>query len=211
MSEHKKNSGPADRSSAGGDDSLGYRPVSSLAVAALFVGCVSALALVSPVFWVVPLVGVTLALVAVRDVTRSGMAKAGGLAAVAGLALALGFGAQAVTAAATARWLAASRAEAAAGFWLEALCDGRTDDARSMCGPDAAGQVESAATCCGADRARMRCVGVGEALGSWTITASRGTCRLEIVVEPAVSTTGGRSTERWLVTSIVRAPARGGE
>ena len=189
----------------------GYRPVSSLAVAALFVGCVSALALVSPVFWVVPLVGVAVALVAVRDVTRSGVAKAGGLAAVAGLALSLGFGAQAVTAAATARWLAASRAEAAAGFWLEALCDGRTDDALSMCGPDAAGQVESAATCCGADRARMRCVGVGEALGSWTITASRGTCRLELVVEPAVSTTGGRATERWLVTSIVRAPARGGE
>lgn len=189
----------------------GYRPVSSLAVAALIVGCVSALALVSPVFWVVPLVGVALAVVAVRDVTRSGVAKAGGLAAVAGLALSLGFGAQAATAAATARWLAASRAEAAAEFWLEALCDGRTDDARSMCGPDAAGQVESAATCCGADRARMRCVGVGEALGSWTITASVGTCRLELVVEPAVSTNGGQATERWLVTSIVRAPARGGE
>ncbi|MGB8854876.1 MAG: hypothetical protein WCC69_15080, partial [Pirellulales bacterium] len=113
----------------------GYRPVSSLAVAALIVGCASALALVSPVFWVVPLVGAALALVAVRDVTRSGAAKAGGLAALAGLALALGFGSQAMTAAATARWLAAARAEAAAGFWLDALCDGRTDDARSMCGP----------------------------------------------------------------------------
>ena len=189
----------------------GYRPVSSLAVAAAIVGCVSALALVSPVFWVVPLVGVALALVAVRDVTRSGVAKAGGLAAVIGLALSLGFGAQAVTAAAMARWLAASRAEAAAGFWLTALCDGRTDDARSMCGPDAAADVDDAAACCAAESARIRCVGTGETPGSWAVSASRGTCRLDLVVEPAVSTTGGRATERWMVTSVVRSPARGSE
>lgn len=189
----------------------GYRPVSSLAVAALIVGCVSALALVSPVFWVVPLVGAALALVAVRDVTRSGVAKAGGLAAVAGLALSLGFGAQAMTAAATARWLAAARAASAARFWLDALCDGRTDDARSMCGPDAAPRVDEAAACCGAERLRIRCDGAGEAPGSWAVTASRGTCRLELVVEPVLSTTAGRTTERWSVTSIVRSPARVGE
>ena len=189
----------------------GYRPVSGLAVAAAIVGCVSALALVSPVFWVVPLVGAALALVAVRDVTRSGVAKAGGFAALAGLALSLGFGAQAVTAAATARWLAAARAEAAAGFWLEALCDGRVDDARSMCGPDAAAHVDEAAACCGAERPRVRCDEAGETPGAWAVSASCGTCRLDLVVEPAVSTTGGRATERWLVTSIVRSPASGGE
>lgn len=189
----------------------GYRPVSSLAVAALIVGCVSALALVSSVFWVLPLVGAALAVVAVRDVTRSGVAKAGGLAALAGLALSLGFGAQAVTAAATARWLAASRAEAAAGFWLDALCDGRFDDARSMCGPDAAPRVDEAAACCGAERLTIRCDGVGETPGSWAVIASRGTCRLDLVVEPALSTTSGRATERWIVTSLVRSPARGGE
>lgn len=189
----------------------GYRPVSSLAVAALFVGCMSALALVSPVFWVVPLVGAALALVAVRDVTGSGVAKAGGLAAVAGLALSLGFGAQAVTAAATARWLAAARAEAAAGFWLDVLCDGRVDDARSMCGPDAASRVDEAAACCGSERPSIRCDGAGETPGAWAVSAVRGSCRLNLVVEPALSTTGGRATERWLVTSIVRSPASGGE
>lgn len=189
----------------------GYRPVSSLAVAALIVGCMSALALVSPVFWVVPLVGAALALVAVRDVTGSGVAKAGGLAAVAGLALSLGFGAQAVTAAATARWLAAARAEAAAGFWLDALCDGRVDDARSMCGPDAAPRVDEAAACCGSERPSIRCDGAGETPGAWAVSAVRGSCRLNLVVEPALSTTGGRATERWLVTSIVRSPASGGE
>jgi hypothetical protein len=188
-----------------------YRPVSSLAVAALIVGCVSALALVNPVFWVVPLVGAALALVAVREVTRSGVAKAGGLAAVAGLALALGFGAQAVTAAATARWLAAARAESAAGFWLETLCDGRDDDARSMCGPDAAPRVDEAAACCSAERPTIRCRGAGETPGSWAVTASRGGCRLDLVVEPTISMTSGWATERWLVTSIVGSPARGGE
>ncbi|MFM8951489.1 MAG: hypothetical protein ACKOOF_00230 [Planctomycetaceae bacterium] len=189
----------------------GYRPVSSLAVAASIVGCVSALALVSPVFWVVPLVGAALAMVAVRDVTSSGVGKAGGLAALAGLALSLGFGSQAVTAAATARWLAASRAESAARFWLDALCDGRTDDARSMCGPDTAAHVDDAAECCAAERARIRCMGTGETPGSWAIVASRGTCQLDLVVEPTNSTTSGPATERWLVTSIVRSPARGGE
>lgn len=189
----------------------GYRPVSSLSVAALIVGCVSALAPVSPVFWVVPLVGAALALAAVRDVTGSGVAKAGGLAAVAGLALSLGFGAQAVTAAATARWLAAARAEAAAGFWLDALCDGRADDARSMCGPDAAPRVDEAAACCGPQRPRIRCDGAGETPGAWAVSAVRGSCRLDLVVEPALSATGGRATERWLVTSIVRSPASGGE
>jgi hypothetical protein len=192
-------------------DVPGYRPVSSLAVAALIVGCVSALALVSPVFWVVPLVGAAVALVAVRDVTRSAVAKAGGLAALAGLALSLGFGAQAMTAAATARWLATSRAESAVGFWLEALRDGRLDDARSMCGPDAAPRVDEAAACCGTERPRIRCDGAGEAPGSWSMTASCDTCRLDLVVEPVISTTGGQATERWLVTSIVRSPARGGE
>ena len=211
MSGEQDDHGHAAHRNSAAEDSLGYRPVSSLAVAALIIGCVSALALVSPVFWVVPLVGVALAVVAVRDVSRSGVAKAGGLAAVAGLALALGFGAQAVTAAATARWLAAARAEAAAGFWLEAVCDGRSDDARSMCGPDAAAHVDDAAVWCAAERARIRCIGSGETPGSWAVSASRGGSRLDLVVEPVVSTTGGRATERWLVTSVVRSPAGGGE
>ena len=131
--------------------------------------------------------------------------------AVAGLGLSLGFGAQAVTAAATARCLAAARAEAVAGFWLDAVCDGRAADARGMCGPDAASRVEEAAACCNGGAPRIHCAGAAEVPGSWAVTVSRGDCRLELVVEPAVSTTAGRATERWLVTSLVRSPARGGQ
>lgn len=189
----------------------GYRPVSSLAVAAAVAGCVSALALVSPVFWVVPLVGAAVALAGIRDVARSGAAKGGGLAAVAGLALSLGFGAQSVAAVVTARWLGAARAEAAAGFWIETLCAGRIDDARSMCGPDAAAHVEPAAACCGTARPRTRCVGSGEIQGSWAIVTLQGDCRLDLVLEPVVATAGGRVAERWVVTSVVRSPAGGGQ
>ncbi|MGB8852632.1 MAG: hypothetical protein WCC69_03600, partial [Pirellulales bacterium] len=65
--------------------------------------------------------------------------------------------------------------------------------------------------CCGAERLRIRCDGAGETPGSWVVAASRGTCRLDLVVEPALSTISGRATERWIVTSLVRSPARGGE
>ena len=178
----------------------GERPVSGLAVAAAFLGCVAALALVSPVFWVVPLIGVAVAVAAIRDVSRPGAAKAGGLAAVAGLALAVGFGTQAISAAGTARWLAAARATAAARFWSEALCAGRTDDARSMCGPDAADRIEVAATCCGDGTPTVRCLGTGETPGTWLVQVVRGTCTLDLVLEPMASTTGGRTVERWMIT-----------
>jgi len=40
-----------------------YRPVSKLAVAALAAGALSALALVSPICWVIPLVAVPVAII----------------------------------------------------------------------------------------------------------------------------------------------------
>ena len=187
----------------------GERPVSGLAVAASALGCASALALVSPLFWMIPLVGVAVAVAAIRDVSRAGAAKAGGLAAVAGLALSLGFGAQAVAAAGTARWLAAARAETAARYWIDSVCGGRTDDARSMCGPDAAERIEAAAACCIDGKPTVRCLGTGETPGSWLVQASQGSCTLDLTLEPSVSMTGGRSVERWLVTSAARRPADG--
>lgn len=187
----------------------GERPVSGLAIAAAALGCAAALALVSPVFWVVPLVGVVVAVAAIRDLSRAGIAKAGGLAAVAGLALSLGFGAQAIAAAGMARWLVAARAEAAAAYWIDAVCGDRADDARSMCSPDAAGHIEAATACCGAAKPAVRCLGTGEAAGTWLVQVSHGSCGLELVLEPSVTTTGGRFVERWLVTSVARRPAAG--
>ena len=64
------------------DDMAGYLPVSRLAVAAAGLGAISALALASPVFWVLPLVAIGIAVAALRDVGRPEAPKAGRLAAM---------------------------------------------------------------------------------------------------------------------------------
>lgn len=117
------------------DDATDYRPVSRLAVAALVAGGCSALALVTRFAWMLPLLGVGLAAAALLDVSRPGRPKAGRLMALGGLALAAGFGAQAVSDSVVDRWLTARRASAAAAFWLDAVREGRWVDALSICGP----------------------------------------------------------------------------
>lgn len=114
----------------------GYRAVSGLAVAALFLGGLSSLALVSPLLWALPLLGVGLAAAALADVSREGAEKAGRAAALAGLALSIGFGTQAVAARFVAQRIMADRARAVAGAWLDAIRDGRLIDARGMVAPD---------------------------------------------------------------------------
>jgi hypothetical protein len=118
------------------ETSSGYRPVSGLAVAALVMGVLSALALTSPLLWGLPLLGVLLAVVALRDVSREGAEKAGRAAALAGLALAIGFGMQALTGRLVARWLMADRARAVTAAWLDAIRDGKLVEARGMVAPD---------------------------------------------------------------------------
>lgn len=129
--------------------SAAYRPVSATAVAAAALGMASVLALVSPVLWVLPLVGVAVSLAALADVGRPGAAKAGRLAALAGLGLALGFGAQAVATAAATEWLARGRAEAAVRLWIDTVTSGRLDDARSMCAAEATAAVDTLAAASG--------------------------------------------------------------
>lgn len=181
---------------------LDYRPVSPLAVAAAAVGVVSALALASPVFWVLPLIGIGIAVAALRDVDRAGAQKAGRLLALAGLALSIGFGAQAVAAKLTVRSIAAGRAEAAATLWLATIRADRLDDARSMCAADAAAAVDTVAACGADEPAAVRCHGAGEIEGSWLVRAHVGHCVLAISLEPAVAAWRGRASERWLITKV---------
>jgi len=166
----------------GSGEIAGYRPVSALAMAAAVSGAVSTLALTGPVFWVLPLVGVALSCAALFDVGRPGAPKAGRLAALAGLALALGFGMQAVATAATAEWLSRGRAETAARFWLDAVVAGRHDDATGMCGPDAVEAVDRVAACGSAAPARVRCGGRDEETGGRVVHAVVGDCAFEVVI-----------------------------
>lgn len=113
-----------------------YRPVSGLAVAALGVGCLSFLAAFGTFFWVLPLLGVCMAAAALRDLGRPESPKVGRLAALAGLALAIGFGLQGIAGTVTSRWLAARRAEQAASVFVEAVRHGRIMAARMMLADD---------------------------------------------------------------------------
>ena len=122
-----------DSAADNGGERPGYLPVSRLAVGAAVLGVSSALALVSPLFLVVPLVALTVSVAARADCERPGAPKAGRLAAIAGMALAIGFGAQAVSMLVVARAIAAGRAVAAAEMFLAAVRDGRTVDAGLFC------------------------------------------------------------------------------
>ena len=180
----------------------GYRPVSTLAIGALVLGILSGLALLSPFFFVVPLVAVAVAVAACADVEREGAAKVGRLAALAGLALAVGFGAQAVTSGVVTRSIAAGRALAAANMVVEALREGRQADAEAMCGPEARGKVAALAACVGSDaslRARA-----GDEAGTWEVEiapAGRPGCAARLVLVPVAGVQQSGVIERWLVTS----------
>ena len=168
-------------SASGADDDgtvAGYRPVSAAAVAAAALGLASAVALVSPVLWVLPLVGVAVALAALADVGQPNAAKAGRLG------LSLGFGAQAVTTAAATEWLARGRAEAAVRFWLDAIASGRLDDARSMCAADVAGAVDRVAGS-GATSATVRHRRRDQASGERVVRAVVGDCAFDVVLAAA--------------------------
>jgi hypothetical protein len=183
-------------------ESATYRPVSGLALAALVLGASSAVALVSPLFFVVPLVAVAVAVAALADVGRDGAAKAGRFAAVAGLALAAGFGAQSLMSDVVSRSIAAGRATAAAEILLQAMREGRQADAEAMCGPEAREQIVAAAACLGPGKPlRAR---AGDEPGTWVVEIAPGgprACGARLVLTPVTSVQQGRSIERWLVTA----------
>ena len=191
-----------DRGAPTESETTGYRPVSTLAIAALVLGVLSGLALVSPFFFVVPLVAVAVAVAALADVARAGAMKAGRLAAVAGLALAAGFGAQAVMSSVVTGSIAAGRARAAAEIFVQAVREGRQADAEAMCGPEARTKIPALAVCLG-DTARLR-ARAGEEAGTWVVeiaSAAESGCVARLVLAPALSVQQGGAIERWLVTS----------
>ena len=187
----------------------GYRPVSGLAVASLIAGLLSAAALVSPFFWVVPLLAIGLACLGLADVSRVGAEKAGRLAALAGLALAVGFGAQAVSSTLTKRLITTARAQAAAVVWLDALRDGRVADARGMCLPDAVPKLdelaEQVAACGAGSQPVVTVLGRGEENpDTWRVKVTAEPCAagsFEVIIELASSMVARQEgpVERWTV------------
>lgn len=197
-----------------------YRPVSPLAVAALALGICSAMALVTRFAWVVPLVAAAVAIAALADLARPGTAKAGRLLALAGLALAVGFGAQAVTSAAVDRWIESHRAGAAARAWIDAVRDGRPAEALGLCGAAVASTasmppdptetdvevrrlerfiqldaVRAVAACHATQPEVTSCQPLGTDDNAWTVRAALASCgggeeTLRLVVSPKTTAAG---------------------
>jgi len=180
----------------------GYLPVSRLAVSSLVLGIGSALSLVSPFFLVVPLVAMAVAMAGWADCDRAGAPKAGRLAALAGLALAVGFGSQAVSELVVSRSIAAGRAVAAAEIFLAAVREGRLADAEAMCGAEAQAAVAALATCGG--RGACRGGGAGDEPGTWIVRIvpdKPGECAARLVLAPTGAIRQGGAIERWFVTA----------
>lgn len=211
-------------------DVAGYRPVSSLAVAAFVAGCGSALVLFTSLAAVVPLVAIVMAVAALADLRRSEGRRAGRLAALAGLALAIGFTTQALAGAAVGRWIAARRASATAEAWIDAVRKGEFNEAIGLCSGSAlppagrgdpfappTGEAErlaafselppvAAVAVCGAARPAVVVERDPALEAGWVARADLAACgsdqRLTLRIEPLASLRGRTPIERWLVTSL---------
>ena len=208
----------------------GYRPVSGLAVAALLAGCCSALVLFTPLAAVVPLVALVMAVAALAELRREEGRKVGRLAALAGLALAIGFTAQASAGGVIDRWIASRRAAATARAWIDAVREARFADALGMSSPaalpppdgDPFAQPPTAAerleafrgleavarvTACGAVRLPVSVERDAAGEGGWAAHVPLDGCgrageALTLRVEPRPSTRGRELVDRWLVTGF---------
>jgi hypothetical protein len=100
-----------------------YRPISSLAVVGLVGGMLSVLAFVHPVFWFVPVLSAAIGAWALRRLATSAVPLLGRRAAVAGLTLALLFGAAALTRFGVFRWQMRVETMQLSKQWFEALRD----------------------------------------------------------------------------------------
>lgn len=213
------------------DEVAGYRPVSGLAVAALLAGCGSALVLFTSLAAMLPLVAVVLAAVALVDLARSERPRVGRGAALVGLALAIGFAAQAASGFLVDRWVGGQRAAATAAAWLDAVREGRVADAIGLCGPGVLPSnshdpmhPEPAAADPTASFKALPAVGAVAACGQslrpqvtvqrdaadatlWVAQADLAPCggsagSVRLVVAPQVVTRGREPVERWLVTGF---------
>ena len=103
-----------------------------MAVAAAVFGVLSLASAIHPSFFILPVLGVAFAVVALRDLATPDSIKIGRLAAVVGLALSLFFGVVGLTRSLATTWIANRRAEKVAAGWVDAILEGKILDAHAM-------------------------------------------------------------------------------
>lgn len=206
------------------DQPSDYRPVSPLAVAALLLGCCSAVAVFTRFGWFVPLIGAMASIAALADVSRPAAPRAGRLAALAGLALAVGFGAQAVTDVAMTHWIERTRALATADAWLDAVRGGRYEEALAASTRGILPAIEDPNPEKPAGRsARFAALPVVRATkdgrptvlsawplgtddGAWVVRVDVGGETVALITVPRKTASGLGPIERWAVASAAFAP-----
>lgn len=118
--------------SDGGEGEVVYRPISRFAVFALLLGILSALALISPLMWVVPLVAIGIAVTALRITSSRSKEVAGRSLALAGLILAMLFGTWAPTRQFSRDWMLRSRSQQFSQHWLDLVRQNRLEEAHQL-------------------------------------------------------------------------------
>ncbi len=98
-----------------------YRALSVPAVVGLIAGLLSPLAMVDPLIWGLPLLGLIFSSVALRQIARNAPEMTGRKIALAGLTLSILFGVMAATHWASYRWLVNREARQFAQVWFDSL------------------------------------------------------------------------------------------
>lgn len=124
-------------SSAEEEDVVHYRAVSRVAIASLVLGILSAAAIFSRLMWCVPIVGVTLAVVALRTISRNQAVVLGRKAAHVGLVLSLFFLVSATTGHLLRQRTLFREARPHISKWIEMVREGRLREAHQLHLPQA--------------------------------------------------------------------------
>lgn len=191
-------------------DAAAYRPVSRLAVAAVVAGVASSLALTTPMLWALPLVGVGLALAGLADVARAGAEKVGRSLALAGLALSVGFGVQAVTTTVVSRLIVEGRARSVVNTWLDAIRDGRFAVARTIVHGEMIGPEEPISPVPGLAERAEDAARLDAAFRAVPAVAAIEKCGPAAVRDVRCTGRDATETELWGVT-LRLAPCAGGK
>lgn len=118
--------------SAEADNQVHYRTVNRTAVASLLLGLLSATAIASKIMWCVPIVGITLAIIALWSLSRSEPGVLGRGAARVGLALSLLFLACAITGHLVRQQTLRREARPHSTKWIELVREGRLREAHQL-------------------------------------------------------------------------------
>ena len=114
------------------DDLPSYRALSALAVIAVILGLASALAILSPALWILPLAALVVAVVALRRIATADPPMVGRKAALLGLFLGVFWGVAGVTTHFSQQWIVRTQAQAVAQQWFQYMLRGQTPQAHQL-------------------------------------------------------------------------------